>query len=147
MKLTLLGLTQNILSALNSDEVNSISDTTESRQVAEIIKTCYFNIVTRAGIPEQFKLFHLDSSTDPDMPVVMYKPSNVTNISWIKYFKVPTEFDEQKETFEHDLDTDIVETDTEEAQTGPNYQDVYSMQIKPFIDMVTNFNPNEAITR
>jgi len=37
MKSTVLDMTQSILSGLGSDEVNSISDTTESLQVAEVI--------------------------------------------------------------------------------------------------------------
>jgi hypothetical protein len=37
-KMTLLEMTQNILSAMNSDEVNSITDTVESLQVAEEIQ-------------------------------------------------------------------------------------------------------------
>jgi hypothetical protein len=44
-KMTLLEMTQDILSDMDSDEVNSINDSVESLQVAQIIKTTYFNIV------------------------------------------------------------------------------------------------------
>ena len=41
-KLTLLDMTQNILSALDSDPVDSIDETVEAVQVAELIKEAYF---------------------------------------------------------------------------------------------------------
>lgn len=83
MKLSLLELTQNILSALDSDEVNSISDTAEARQVAQVIRTAYFNIVSRANLTEHQQLFSLDSSGF----VIMTKPEHVSRIDWIKYNK------------------------------------------------------------
>lgn len=44
-KLTLLDLTQRILNDMNGDEVNSISDTLESQQVASIIRDTYQEII------------------------------------------------------------------------------------------------------
>src|SRR5882762_7975130 len=90
MKLTLLQYTQNILSALSSDEVNSIGDTTESLQVAEIVKTCYFNIIARAGLPETKKMFQLDASGTPIQPTLMFVPEGVKSIEWMKYFDADT---------------------------------------------------------
>jgi len=86
MKQTLLELTQSVLSSLNSDEVNSISDTTESLQVAEVIRTAYFNMLTRIGLPKE--IFQLTPSADIALPVVMRKPDNVTKIEWVKYLEV-----------------------------------------------------------
>ncbi len=40
-KLTLLDMTQNILSALDSDPVDSIDETVEAVQVAELVKEAY----------------------------------------------------------------------------------------------------------
>lgn len=85
MKMTLLDMTQSILSSMNSDEVNSIGDTVESRQVADAIKTTYFNILARADLPEAKTLFSLTASTDEDLPVLMIRPDNVVRIDWIKY--------------------------------------------------------------
>lgn len=85
MRRTLLDLTQSILSALDSDEVNSISDTTESLQVAEVIRTAYFNIVARTNLPEHKQVFQLDASLAADLPCLMYRPSSVNRIDWIKY--------------------------------------------------------------
>jgi hypothetical protein len=85
MKLTVLDLVQNILSSLDSDEVNSITDTVEARQVAMVVKTAYFNIMARADLPEHKKIFHLDASLSGDLPVLMSSPENVRHIEWIKY--------------------------------------------------------------
>ncbi len=83
---TLLELTQDILSHLSSDEVNSISDTTESLQVATIIKNKYYDIIARSNLPAKRTLVQLTPSTDITLPVLMYIPSDVENIDWIKYF-------------------------------------------------------------
>jgi hypothetical protein len=87
MKYTLLELTQNILSRLDSDEVDSISDTTEAMQVARVIRNTYFNIHARAQLPEHKKLIQLTASGDSTKPVLMLRPDNVTRIDWIKYDK------------------------------------------------------------
>lgn len=87
MKMTHLDLVQNILSAMGSDEVNSYSDTTESRQVSEIVRTAYFNIIARAQLPEQDNVFRLTASGDALLPVLMYRPDNISKIYWIKYDK------------------------------------------------------------
>lgn len=85
MKLTLIELVQDILSKLDSDEVNSIGDTTEAMQVARCVRTAYFNILARADLPEHRNLFTLDASGDSTKPVLMTKPDNVASIDWIKY--------------------------------------------------------------
>ena len=85
MKYTLLELTQNILSRLDSDEVDSISDTTEAMQVARVIRNTYFNILTRSNLPEHKKLIQLTASGDNTKPVLMTRPDNVSRIEWIKY--------------------------------------------------------------
>jgi len=87
MKYSLLELVQNILSSMDSDEVNSISDTTESAQVAEIVRTTYFNIIARADLPEHKRMFSLDASGDDALPVLMRRPDIVRSIEWLKYNK------------------------------------------------------------
>lgn len=85
MKYTLIELTQNILSRLDSDEVDSINDTTEATQVARIVRNTYFNIISRAQLPEHRKLIQLTSSGTITQPVLMIKPDNVSKIHWVKY--------------------------------------------------------------
>lgn len=85
MKYNLLELVQRILESMDSDEVNSIADTTESLAVANIVKECYFDIISEIQPKETEGLFHLDASTDNTKPVSMFLPNNVSNIEWLKY--------------------------------------------------------------
>lgn len=90
MKYTLLELTQIVLSSIDGDEVNSISDTVESQQVVKIIKRVYGNLAKGADYPNQYGLFSLDASGDNNLPAVMYIPSTHTNMGWLKYNAIAT---------------------------------------------------------
>lgn len=85
MKYTLLELTQMILSAMDSDEVNSISDTVESNQVALLLKGVYYDLATDLGLPEHEGLIELNASGDNTKPVLMTTPSTVIRVSSIAY--------------------------------------------------------------
>lgn len=87
---TNLDYVQDILSALDSDEVNSISDTTESLQVTRILKRVYDGIVTRADLNEHYTLFELQPTNDATKPTIMYRPPNVDSVLWVKYNKATT---------------------------------------------------------
>ena len=82
---TLQEMVQTILSAMDSDEVNSINDTVEAYQVALLIKGVYYDIAVDLGLPEHETLFELDASGSSSQPCLMTVPSNVTNINWVKY--------------------------------------------------------------
>lgn len=88
-KLTLLEMVQDILSDINSDEVNNIADTTEALQVAQIIKTTYFSLITEGDWPHLRQLDQLDATTTAT-PTHMKMPENVQSIEWIKYNKKTT---------------------------------------------------------
>lgn len=120
MKLTLLGMTQSILSSLNSDEVNSISDNTESMQVAEILKQTYFNILSRSKLPMQEELFQLDDSLDVTKPVLMFRPDRVAKLHWLKYF------------------------DDSAPPDNTQYKYVTILPVTQFIDQVNTFNSDET---
>lgn len=85
MKYDLLKMVQMILASMDSDEVNDINDTVESRQVIDIIEQTYNDLVSTIDFPEHWNLFELDPSGDPDMPTVMYIPSDIAKIEWIQY--------------------------------------------------------------
>ena len=90
MKYTLLDMVQTVLSSLDSDEVNSITDTTEALQVAYIIRSVYYRIAASADLPEQKGVFNLTASSS-STPVLMYRPSDVNNIEFIKYNNADSE--------------------------------------------------------
>lgn len=96
MKYTNLDIVQHVLSRLDSDEVDSVDDTTEARQVLELVRSKYFDIISRAHLPEHCQLFQLTASGDNDLPVVMYRPDTIRRIDWIKYHEISTTIDDFK---------------------------------------------------
>jgi len=87
MATTLITVVQDIMSDLTSDEVNSISDTTEAMQVANIVKGIYEHHTTTREWESFKKLGSFDSLGDSDLPCIMLIPSRVTEIYWVKYDK------------------------------------------------------------
>ena len=85
MRLTLLRMTQLILSGMDSDEVNDIDDTVESRQVVDAIETSYYDIAATIEFPDHWDFFELEPSLDVTRPTLMYLPDRVTRVEWIKY--------------------------------------------------------------
>jgi hypothetical protein len=87
MKLSLLDMTQNILSALDSDAVSSIDETVEAVQVAEIIKESYFELISQRDWPFLFQLGTLQALGDLNNPTRMRIPDTWNKIKWVKYNK------------------------------------------------------------
>ena len=84
-KMTLLEMTQDILSDMDSDEVNSINDSVESLQVAQIIKTTYYNIIDGRDYDFLYELFQLENSGNINKPTHMKLPENIIDLKYIKY--------------------------------------------------------------
>jgi hypothetical protein len=78
-------MVQDILSAMNSDEVNSITDTVESLQVANEIRTTFRELYSNREIATFKSLINLDTPADTTTPHIMTLPDNVQDIEWIKY--------------------------------------------------------------
>lgn len=91
MSKTVLTYVQDILSSMDSDEVNSISDTTEAQSVATIVKNVYEDLLTEIELPSQYTLFQLGSSGDILKPNQMVLPDSIENMNWVKYNKVTLE--------------------------------------------------------
>lgn len=141
MKLTNLQYVQSILSSLGSDEVNSVSDTTESLQVLDILKTTYYNILSRTAMPEHTQLIQLNPSLDPTIPVMMYVPDGVKKLEWLKYFDSNNLPNSSDSDYIHDLNVDLV-SNPGEPGAAPGYTYVTILPNRQFIDMVNMFNPN-----
>jgi len=84
-KMTLLEMTQDILSDMDSDEVNSINDSVESLQVAQIIKSTYYNIIDGRDYDFLYELFQLEPSGTNTRPTHMKLPENIIDLKYIKY--------------------------------------------------------------
>lgn len=90
-KMTLLEMTQNILSSMDSDEVNTISDTVESLQVATTIVETYYELYANRVNPSHEGLIKLEGLADITKPNYLRMPDNVKSVKWIRYngIKVP----------------------------------------------------------
>lgn len=91
MKRSLLDMTQQILSDMNSDQANSIADTEESLKVANTIKTVYYEILGQRDWPWLFEITSLEGVGDIDNPTKLKIPEEVERIEWIKYNKQNTD--------------------------------------------------------
>ena len=116
---TLLGMVQDILSDMTSDSVNSIDDTVESLQVANIIKSTYLFLISKMDRPWLGTLFQLEAGTST-YPTRMRLPDDVEKVLWIKYNKKTS-------------------TDTQDRWGDVTYKDP-----KEFMDL--NYNRNSAAT-
>lgn len=85
MRMTLLEMVQDILEALNGDEVNSIGDSVEAIQVAGEIKTAYYVLLNQSDQPYQEGAVQLTPSVDLDRPTHMKLPDNIKQVHWVRY--------------------------------------------------------------
>jgi hypothetical protein len=87
MKLTLLDIVQDILNDMDSDEVNSIDDTTESQQIAQIVKSTYFAMMSTRNWPHMKRGISLEAPGTTATPTHMALDSGVKELTFINYNK------------------------------------------------------------
>lgn len=85
MAQTLLELVQNILTEISGDAVNSISDTQEATDVANIVGIVYRELIDELELPFNKELVALEGLADLARPNYMRIPQNVSMLEWIKY--------------------------------------------------------------
>lgn len=83
--MTLLEMVQDIMSDMDSDEINSINDTVEALQVAQIIKSTYYNIIDGRDFPFLYETFQLESSGTNTRPTHMGLPETIIDLKTINY--------------------------------------------------------------
>ena len=84
-KMTLLEMVSDILNDLDSDSVDSIDDTVEANQVAQIVKTCYFEMIDNRNWPHLKKLIQLDHIGDLSKPNYLRVPDNLKELVNLRY--------------------------------------------------------------
>ena len=84
-KLTVLEMTQKILNSMDSDDVNSISDTEEALQVVGIIEDTYNHLLVELDPPSLHTTCQLQGLSDVTQPTTLIIPNEVTEINKIKY--------------------------------------------------------------
>lgn len=87
-KKTLLEITQEILSDMTSDEVNSITDTVEAEEVARIVVATFRNMSDNRNWAHQKTTAQLTGQGDTDKPTHFTVASNIKQIESVRYNKI-----------------------------------------------------------
>lgn len=85
MKMSLLEMVQDILSDMDADEVNGLDDTIEAQQVAQTIKTCYYEMLGNRNWPHTRKLVQLDAAGSLSKPNYLKLPDNLKEMVTFSY--------------------------------------------------------------
>lgn len=108
--MTLLEMVQDILNDMDSDPANSIDDHEEAAQVAQIVKTAYYKLITtRDDWPFLRTLTNLTGLGDTSNPTKMRIPTGVNKVYWVKYNKKDVSYLDPKDF------KDLLDARTEES--------------------------------
>ena len=85
MKITLLEIVQKILSDMDSENVNSLSDSVEAMQIASIVEDTYYSLISMQVIPDHESLLELEALSDNTRPTHFKYGTNVKDIQKVWY--------------------------------------------------------------
>jgi len=86
-KMNLIDIVQDIANDLDTDLINSINDNDESRQIAQIVKSTYYEIINKRDWPHLRSIDSLNSSGDNTKPNYMKLPETCREVEFINYNK------------------------------------------------------------
>lgn len=110
---TVLEIVQDMLNVVDGDKVNSISDTIESEQCANIVRQNFDIIIDQYQLTATKAPFRLTGLGDTNLPTAFDIPDDVSSVDYVRY-------------------------DTKLDPTGSqNYTDIRYLSPKDFIDLVT----------
>lgn len=119
MKYSLLDIVQDVLNDIDSDEVNSIDDTVEAAQVAQIVKSTYFAMMSSRNWPHLRKPIQLIPTSNLAQPTHMFVKDDIKELAFINY-------------------------DSKKAgETRPRFQPMVWMEPDDFLRMVNRYNVDE----
>jgi hypothetical protein len=87
MKRTLLDMVQEILSDMDSDEVESIDDTVEAEQVVSILKSTYYSMMSNRNWPHLRRSIQISGIGDTSKPTHMKVQDEIKELCFINYNK------------------------------------------------------------
>lgn len=85
IKKTLLEIVQEILSAMDSEAVNTISDSEEAGQVADIVGSTFYNIIATRDVAAHERLLRLTALSDSNYPTSFVLTDTVKHINKVWY--------------------------------------------------------------
>jgi len=134
MKTTLLALVQSILSDMDSENINSISDSVEAGQVASIVRDTFYNLIATRSIPEHSQLLRLAPASDSAFPTHFSYGTETKVITSLWYKDSQDYYREVNwvEPMDFLIMTDKINSD---------YQEVFDKSGSTSLRIVTNKNP------
>ena len=127
MKPTLLDMVQEILSDMDSDEVDSIADTVEAEQVATIVKSTYLAMMSNRDWPHLRKGITVASFSDVDRPTHMKLPEGIKSVCFVNYNTIS--FGESKQNYQ-----EMVWLEPDEFIRRSNQEDDTKSYVKTVVD-------------
>lgn len=85
MKMTLLEYVIDIMNDMDSDLVNSIFDTFESEQVAQIVKSSYFAMMSNRNWPHLKRPVRISASGNPNRPTELVVQDYIKELVMLNY--------------------------------------------------------------
>ncbi len=83
-RMTLLEIVQDVLNDMDSDEINSIGDSVEASQIANICRSVYYDVITTVDLPEHSVLVSVTGLSNVAHPNWMDADS-ITEIKELRY--------------------------------------------------------------
>lgn len=119
-RMSVLDMVQDILNDLDSDEVNSINDTAEALQIAQILETTFYEIIRSRSWPHLKTLVTLTASGSSAKPTHMSLEDEVQELLWFNYDKKKS------------------------GDTDPSFQPVTYITPEEFIDYINQRNSDNS---
>lgn len=125
MSKTLLEIVQDILNDMDSDPVNSIDDTTEAGQVAQIVRTTAEELLSSRNWEDYKLLTNLEGLADTSNPTKMLIPLTIEEVEWVKYdgkdvtYLTPYEF--KTLLFNRSVITGVIDANGYVLNRNPSY--------------------------
>lgn len=144
---TLIEIVQDLLSDMDSDEVNSISDTVEADQVARIVRRVYRDMVEELDLPSNGDIITLEDAASVDLPTRLKLPVHTDLVEWIKYANIIQPDDEPLEKLYKNIrwksPTDFINIVVSRSPSDTDNQVVaYSPESDILLPIRTNVAPN-----
>lgn len=144
MKLTLLQIVQRVLSAMEADNVNSISDTAESLAISKTAEEVYYDLLATTDWPHLEQTGQLIGSSDSDFPNLLRLPRDVKYIKVLWYNNKILRYLEPEDFINYVNQRNENSTDLQYINTPLGARLLINTKKDP--DFFTLFNSQEVIT-
>ena len=131
-KKTVLDIVQRILSDADGDNVNSISDTVESEQAAQVVQAVYERIIYEYDLEVVEKAIRLNA-TSSATPTIMGRPEGLHDVEWVRYDTRESASDDPRFTFiMYSPPSDFI---NRQAQLSPSATNVTTVALESLYEL------------